>query len=702
MRITQLRDNGKTQTYRAFALAELMEQMKKGASNELVINMREELKYARPRYEIPVVQKVPKLLHAGVFRKKDGMVQMTEYNGIVQLEVNHLAGKHEVDSVKQKVCDFPQTLAAFTGSSGKSVKIWVRFTRPDDTLPENCEDILLFQAHAYRQAFRIYQPELSFSIELKEPTLERSCRLSFDPELYFAPNATPLYLQQPTEMPTEMTYKETVNAEPDPLKRLLPGFGSYKTMSMLFETSETDALNSLKDFDPDKDMKPLLVRLGENCFRSGIPEDDAVRWTRYHYYDEEHEMIIRSTIHNVYLKGKGFGNKPCVSNEMALALATEEFMKRRYEFRYNTQTTEVEYRERNTFGFYFRSVNDRVLNSIAISAMKEGLKMWDRDVKRYVNSDSVPIYQPIEEYLSFLSRWDGKDRIRALADTVQCNNPYWRDLFYRWFLNMVAHWRGFDKNHANSTSPLLVGPQGYKKSTFCRSIVPPELRQYYTDSIDFSRKRDAELFLNRFALINIDEFDQITTTQQAFLKHILQKPVVNTRLPHASAVQELRRYASFIGTSNHKDLLTDTSGSRRFICIEVTAPIDMSRPIHYEQLYSQAMDSLYGGERYWFDSSEERLMTENNEEFQEISPIEQLFHQYFRSVAKGEEGEWLLAVGILEHIQQRSRMRFTTGKIVHFGRLLSKLGIPSRRSNGGTLYYVFKREEGKPHRKTEN
>jgi predicted P-loop ATPase len=175
------------------------------------------------------------------------------------------------------------------------------------------------------------------------------------------------------------------------------------------------------------------------------------------------------------------------------------------------------------------------------------------------------------------------------------------------------------------------------------------------------------------------------------MKHILQKPVVSTRLPHASAVQKLRRYASFIGTSNHKDLLTDTSGSRRFICIEVTAPIDMSRPIHYEQLYSQAMDSLYGGERYWFDSNEERLMTENNEEFQEISPVEQLFHQYFRSVAKGEEGEWLLAVGILEHIQQRSRMRFTTGKIVHFGRLLSKLGIPSRRSNGGTLYYVFKK-----------
>ncbi len=88
---------------------------------------------------------------------------------------------------------------------------------------------------------------------------------------------------------------------------------------------------------------------------------------------------------------------------------------------------------------------------------------------------------------------------------------------------MVSHWKGSNKKYANSVSPLLVGPQGTRKSTFCRSIMPPSERSYYTDSIDFSRKKDAELYLNRFALINIDEFDQVSSTQQGFLKHILQK-----------------------------------------------------------------------------------------------------------------------------------------------------------------------------------
>lgn len=70
---------------------------------------------------------------------------------------------------------------------------------------------------------------------------------------------------------------------------------------------------------------------------------------------------------------------------------------------------------------------------------------------------------------------------------------------------------------------------------------------------------------------------------------------------------ELRRYASFIATSNQKDLLTDPTGSRRFICIEVLGTIDTNRAIDYEQLYAQAMYELDHGERYWFDPAEDRL-----------------------------------------------------------------------------------------------
>lgn len=689
MRITQIRDDGKVNTLRTLKIEQLVEQMKVETKAQLVSAMREVLPYILPGDKNDYVQKVPKLLPAAAFIRKNGIMTMSEYNGIVMLQVNNLSGLMEADAVKERVKELPQTYLAFTGSSGKSVKIWVRFTYPDDLLPVGREQAELFHAHAYRLAVKFYQPQLPFDIELKEPSLEQYCRLTYDPDLYFNPEAMPIYMKQPMAMPTEMTYREQVQTEASPLQRLAPGYESHHALSVLFEAAFARALDEQQDgYSLGDDIHSLLVCLAGHCFRAGIPEEDTVRWTRAHYRLPEDDFLIRETVRNVYRTSKGFADKSSLLPEQLFVMQMDEFMKRRYEFRFNQLTSQVECRQRNSFDFYFRPVDRRLMASITMNAQYEGLKLWDKDVVRYLNSDRVPLYQPVEEFLYGLPHWDGKDHIGDLAKRVPCDNPHWAQLFRRWFLSMVAHWRGMGKSHANSTSPILVGPQAYRKSTFCRLILPPCLQAYYTDSIDFSRKRDAELYLNRFLLINMDEFDQIGINQQSFVKHILQKPVVNTRRPNASAVEELRRYASFIGTSNHKDLLTDTSGSRRYIGVEVTGVIDVVRPIDYEQLYAQAMAALYHNERYWFDEKEEAILTEANQEFEQSPAIEQLFLVYYRVAEDEEEGEWLLAADLLQRIQKASKMKFSPGQVNYFGRILQRLGVQSYRKTRGVYYHV--------------
>ncbi len=689
MRITQIRDDGKVNTLRTLKIERLVEQMKVETKAQLVSAMREVLPYILPGDKNDYVQKVPKLLPAAAFIRKNGIMTMGEYNGIVMLQVNNLSGLMEADAVKERVKELPQTYLAFTGSSGKSVKIWVRFTYPDDFLPVGREQAELFHAHAYRLAVKFYQPQLPFDIDLKEPSLEQYCRLTYDPDLYFNPEAMPIYMKQPMAMPTEMTYREQVQTEASPLQRLAPGYESHHALSILFEAAFARALDEQQDgYSLGDDIHSLLVCLAGHCFRAGIPEEDTVRWTRAHYRLPEDDFLIRETVRNVYRTSKGFADKSSLLPEQLFVMQMDEFMKRRYEFRFNQLTSQVECRQRNSFDFYFRPVDRRLMASITMNAQYEGLKLWDKDVVRYLNSDRVPLYQPVEEFLYGLPHWDGRDHIGDLAKRVPCDNPHWAQLFRRWFLSMVAHWRGMGKSHANSTSPILVGPQAYRKSTFCRLILPPCLQAYYTDSIDFSRKRDAELYLNRFLLINMDEFDQIGITQQPFLKHILQKPVVNTRRPNASAVEELRRYASFIGTSNHKDLLTDTSGSRRYLGVEVTGVIDVVRPVDYEQLYAQAMAALYHNERYWFDEKEEAIMMEANQEFEQSPVIEQLFLVYYRVAEDDEEGEWMLAADILQRIQKASKMKFSPGQVNYFGRILQRLGVQSYRKTRGVYYHV--------------
>ena len=417
----------------------------------------------------------------------------------------------------------------------------------------------------------------------------------------------------------------------------------------------------------------------------------TLRYEALKKYKIDVRMAFRTayTLENVSNRAEPLSSVP---PSMSLVLRLDEFMNRRYFFRTNEMSGGVEYLDRSMIQFVYKPYTTKVRNSICLEAQQEGLNVWDKDIDRYVNSDRVPIYHPIDHFLGNLPAWDGKERIRALAGRVPCDNPVWGDLFYRWFLSMVAHWMELDSEHGNSTTPLLVGGQGCGKSTFCLNLLPPVLRPYYTDSIDFKSKQEAERYLGRFFLINIDEFDQINVSQQGFLKHLLQKPVANLRKPHGNTIREMRRYASFIGTSNQKDLLADPSGSRRFICIEVIAPIKTNATINYKQLYAQAMEAIYKGERYWLDDEDEKILKQTNREFEQASPLEQLFHCYLRPAEEEEGGEWMTSMQILNYLQTKTRDRLAINKVAVFGRALQKLNIPCRKSGKGTLYHLLKIE----------
>jgi predicted P-loop ATPase len=350
-----------------------------------------------------------------------------------------------------------------------------------------------------------------------------------------------------------------------------------------------------------------------------------------------------------------------------------------------------EYRELRSMKLDFEPLTERIVNGMAIRAHKEGIPVWDKDISRFLKSDFVKTFAPLENYLSHLPRWDGRDRIRALASTVPTRHKQWNDLFYKWFLSMVAHWREENREHANSISPLLIGSQGCGKSTWCANLLPPELRDYYTDSLDLSSKRKAELCLTRFGLINFDEFDSISVSQQAYLKHILQKAVVKTAAPYQSTVQSMRRYASFIGTSNNSDLLNDPTGSRRFLCVEIDGDINFRKPVNYPQLYAQAVHALLHDEVYWFTRQEEQQTTKRNMAFQKMDIEEQLFLRYFDTPDADEEGEWMMAIEIFGTIRDLSRIGLGNKRCNMFGRILKKHCRVTKSCSQGTLYWVRKR-----------
>ena len=371
------------------------------------------------------------------------------------------------------------------------------------------------------------------------------------------------------------------------------------------------------------------------------------------------------------------------------------FLCKKYDFRYNSVMKFTEYRPKDKDYWGYQPVDARVQKRMTLEVQLANIRVSIKDVRNYLESDLLSTYNPVEDFLfKCAGKWDGKDYIRALACTVPTDNPYWEDWFYTWFLAMVNQWRSYShRKYGNSVAPLLISKQGYNKSTFCRSLVPPELQWGYNDNLVLSEKRQVLQAMCQALLLNLDEFNQISPqVQQGFLKNIIQLPSVKMKPPYGSHVQEFPRMASFIATSNMEDILSDPSGNRRFLGVELTGPIDVSQLPNYEQLYAQALAALQAGEKTYFDAEQTKLIMASNRKFEVISPVDQYFNLYFDLTDDVKLGEYLTAAEIFQELKSHIGSSVKLSNLISFGRKLSQMpSIHRKRFNDGMRYLVVRK-----------
>ena len=372
-----------------------------------------------------------------------------------------------------------------------------------------------------------------------------------------------------------------------------------------------------------------------------------------------------------------------------------QLLESRYDFRYNTVMKFVEYMPKDKGWYGYQPVEPRVQKRMTLEVQLADIRVSIKDVRNFLESDYIKNYNPIDEYLfQCYDKWDGKDHIRALARTVPTANPHWADWFYTWFLGMVDQWRGYShRQYGNSVAPLLISKQGYNKSTFCRRLLPPELQWGYSDNLILSEKRQVYQAMAQFMVINLDEFNQISPqVQQGFLKNLIQLPTLKYKPPYGSHVMEFPRLASFIATSNMKDILSDPSGNRRFIGVELTGPIDVSVRPNYQQLFAQALSALNNGEKSYFDAQQVKLIMKSNSQFEIIQPIDQYFLLYFELVEDEKEGEYLTAAEIFDYLKKQIGSSLKVNSLMGFGRKLANMSeLKHKRFADGMKYLVKKK-----------
>ena len=304
----------------------------------------------------------------------------------------------------------------------------------------------------------------------------------------------------------------------------------------------------------------------------------------------------------------------------------------------------------------WQQLTDREFRKMAIEQMEKVGVAWSIDVELYVRSALIPDYSPVLDYLGRCGSWDGKtDHIRDLARRVPTSFERWPDYFHSWVLAMVAQWLNLSSEFGNAVVPMLIGAQGTHKSTFCRLLLPPSLREYYIDDIKLDNAEQVERMLSRMLLVNIDEYNAKTDREQAKIKRVLTEKNVQTRKMRSDQYVLLPRMASFIATTNDLEPLYDPTGSRRYLCCEVTGIIDTDTPIDHRAIYAQAVTELRGGGQWYFSKNEEADIERHNQNYRRQSTPETVLLSYFEPAERNKD-HFMLAVDIQNELRKHVRM----------------------------------------------
>ena len=620
------------------------------------------------------VVNLPRILFAAECMNYKEMQKRVRYNGLVVVEVNGLKTYEEAVSIRNLVARMDETVMAFLGASGKSVKIICRgelFSMDDGRgkkddgrgkmddgrLPQDDAEVRQFHKNLYETARRAYQNQFGINIEYLEPTLERTVYLSADPEMYFNQDARPF--KADTEKHDQL--------EPAPISwesdLLMPGRTVKRTYHFNWLFILREVLGGYFDLpDEDRQMQ-LLQQIARMSLEQGIPLAHAQGMTLEHplfHNDPDLVKSVFSTTYEVtlmedYRKTHKIKSLKSVPQETLQTMRTEIFLTANYDMRKNLMTGVAEYRMKYAEDQTFKPLTEEVRNDMTIEAREQGLKSWDQDVNRFIDSTRIEQYDPVNTWLDKLPAWDGHDYIAELAKRVPTSQPHWEKYLRYWLVGMVAQWRESDRQlTGNALTPLLIGRQGCGKTRFCKILLPEELRDYYNDKLNFKNEFDLNIALTSFALINIDEFDKTTPSQQIVLKYLLSSSDVKFRPPYGKTIKQYRRYTSFIGTTNQQQPLVDPTGSRRFVCVGIPdgKTIDFTDNLDHRQLYAQALHLFQSGERFWLEDDEILTLIEENAPYQRTVDLVEMIGETFRKPKDGE-GRWWGTMEILSTLASR-------------------------------------------------
>ena len=342
----------------------------------------------------------------------------------------------------------------------------------------------------------------------------------------------------------------------------------------------------------------------------------------------------------------------------------------------------------------YANLEDRDVNTLWTALCREK-PVIKQHLLNVIESDYVPSYHPFRYYLEHLPPWKEEqgDHIMGLSLTVNVKGDSDEQiLFYqylkKWLVAMVASW--VSAKVVNNVMLVLIGEQGAYKTTWFANLLPPQLRDYfYTKTNSGLVSKDDLLTLAQYGLVCWEELDSMQQKELNKLKAAMTMPSINERAAYARYHENRPHLASFCGTGNNVQFLSDTTGTRRWLPFEVVnIESPLSSPFDYDGIYAQAYALYRQGFRYWLDKPEIERLQRHNEQFETVHSELELIDLHFRKPVGDEPRQLVSATMALQMIGGNIAQTLSKEKI---GQAFTRLGFEYRRTSAQRGYIAVHR-----------
>ena len=594
----------------------------------------------------------------------------------------------ELNILKRKAIADPHTLLCYITMSGNGLRVIFTYEiAPEFSgVPKDEEEVKKFEAY-YQQAFyagnAYYEKLLGAKADMQCKNITRLSGLAHDLEVFLRPQSEVIPFTA-EEISTAATAYVKQSKEDKQMQRI----------QTYFDTLIAPQLAKAKIEFRSGSHNDYVMRVGYKLAERRFSKKVALRWAMQKFGKDysDTEQVINSCFANASPHGKqGGGGDNRGDSKTATVEEIKSFLDGHISLRFNEITSRVEYEipADNTDAHRFMPVNDRIVNSLW-SQMSTITRVNIQDMYRVIESDYVPVFNPFKEYLNNLSKPGEQDYIRELAQTVRVKGgeqeqKLWHLYLKKWLVGMVASWISDDV--VNNVILVLIGEQGAYKTTWFNYLLPPPLKQYFYTKTNANRmSKDDILTLAQYALVCCEELDTMRPAELNQLKAAVTMPSIDERAAYAHYHEHRKHIASFCGTGNNTQFLSDPTGNRRWLPFEVESILSpREHPFHYEGIYAQALSLYTSGFQYWFTKEEIQELNRHNKQFETPHLEHELVDLYFRRPIDSELGEFISVARALQMISNGISQKLSA---VNVGRAFSDLGFKRVRTNSSRGFIV--------------